>query len=109
MSDAETLAAILNRLDRIEALLEATRPQRDDEVRRLIPALMGAVGSDSFAAADALEYPAVRAVVSRRTSPESLGKLLGTAAGRVVDGYRIERCGRSLWRIVQMIPPISQT
>ena len=112
----EYLAAILAKLDRIETRqdrietrLEAIRPQRDDEFRRLIPALIGVVGSEPFAAADALEYPAVRAVGSRRVSPESLGKLLGSAVGRVIGGHRIERCGRSLWRIVQIIPPISQT
>jgi hypothetical protein len=107
LGSTELLTAILVALRRIETRLEAIRPQRDDELRRLIPALLGAIGSEPFAAADALDYPAVRAAGPRRTSPEALGKLLASGVGRVIDGYRIERCGRSLWRVVQMIPPIS--
>jgi hypothetical protein len=106
-AEFDELRAILHRVDQrleaIETRLNSLPPQRHDEVRRLIPALVGAVGSETFTATDPLEYPAVLSAISRPLTPESLGQLLGRAAGHVIDGYRIERLGRGRWRVVRIV------
>ena len=75
-----------------------------DRLSRLLPAIAGALGSDSFASRDLLthESAAVRLVVHDFTA-KKLGRLLLRAEGVPIDGLRVQRAGVELgvvlWKI----------
>jgi len=77
---------------------------------RLLPAIVGTYGSETFTARDVTTDPAVaiRTVLGNRTT-KSLGKLLGRAAdaGAVVDGWLVQRDVPQVnvagWRVVRAI------
>ena len=114
-SSTETLLLqILDRLARIETLLEQRQAQpstlsRDDRARlgRLLPAIVGAIGSELFHSAEIVEHesPALR-VVATGLSAKRVGRLLRRATGIPVDEWLVERfgieAGVTLWRIVQI-------
>jgi hypothetical protein len=97
----------------VAALLEArprARLSRDDVamLRRLLPAVVGAFGSEEFFAADLVDGTnhGVRLVCGGR-SVRSLGKLLRRSVGVPVDDYLVERLGLERgvgvvrWRILR--------
>jgi hypothetical protein len=106
----EQLAAEVQQLRAVvEVLLERTRPRlrRADALAlgRLLPALVGAYGSEAFTCRDVVEdsSAAIRLVIGTR-SAKSLGRLLARAADAgAVDGYVVERNGQAVnvtaWRI----------
>jgi hypothetical protein len=107
----ELLRAMLAELQAIRAAVEqprrpltVTRADRAYLVR-LLPAVGGVFGSESFAARDLLEHDsaAVRLVVDGSTA-KKLGQLLRRAEGHPIDGLMVERSGIELgvvlWQIV---------
>lgn len=74
-----------------------------DQLERLLPAVGGAVGSEPFTVAEALELPAVRAVL-RSMPAAQVGQLLQRARGVPIHGLVVERVGYELqcrlWRLV---------
>ncbi len=98
----------MRELVEIRRLLEERRPaplSRDDMGRlaRILPAVVGAWGSEPFARRDLAADPGVR-VVLRGLSVKQVSKLLSRGAGTPINGLVIERAGRELpvclWRIV---------
>jgi hypothetical protein len=104
-----TLDDILRELVAIRALLEDRRRPapltRDDRDRlaTILPAIVGAWGSEPFASRDLPTDAGVR-VVLRGLSIKQVGKLLSRGADIPINGLMIERAGHeinvTLWRIV---------
>ena len=77
-----------------------------ETLSRLLPAIVGALGSDSFLCRDLLdgdEYPGLR-VVTAGLNSKKLGRLFQRAEGIAVDTYVVERDGSELnavrWRVL---------
>jgi hypothetical protein len=103
-----TLFAIVEDLQRRMAAVEADAATRRtptlDLLRRLLPALAGAFGSDAWCARDAISHPALKPVL-RGWNVRKLGIFLADKAnGVVVDGLMLERIGTEghvvLWRVI---------
>lgn len=112
-TDQEKFEAILSAFESLERKLDAVLERlpvidrTDLELaERLFPALAGSIGSEKFAATEALECAGVRAVVGRMNSI-TLGQLLARLERKTIAGYRIYRhtVGRraTLWNIVKVI------
>jgi len=78
-----------------------------ERLSRLLPAIAGVYGSDSFACRDLVDdeaAPALR-LVTAGLDARSLGSLLARAIVHVVDGYVVERAGDelhvNLWRVLR--------
>jgi hypothetical protein len=104
------LAAVLDRLARLEAGAVTRRLSRADRERleRLLPVIAAAVASDGFLVSELLrlESPGLRLVVGA-SSARSLGRLLRRAEGVPVGGYVVERLGQEggavLWRVLKVV------
>lgn len=100
------LAAMQARIDALEARLPPPPKEDATLAARLLPALAGALGSEEFAAADALEYRAIRVVVGDM-SAKVLGRFLGRVQGTTVAGWRVQRAGEInktvLWRVFSSV------
>ena len=112
-TDVEVVALLRAILDELRAARadwdrRGARPlSRADheQLRRLLPAIAGALGSDEFTVAEALGQPGVRAVT--HLAAPALGQLLKRAAGVPVAGYVVQ-CGtkelhRRLWRVEALV------
>src|SRR5687767_5749045 len=111
-SVAEVLADILAEVRGIREALEqrggrSTLTRNDLEaLRRLLPAIAGAIGSELFTARELIRHaaPGLQAVCAGM-SAKSLGRLLKRAHGIPVDGYVVRaeglELGAVLWRILQ--------
>jgi hypothetical protein len=106
---------VLGELRQIRQLLERQqRPvsalSRADRalLGRLLPAIAGALGSESFTSRDlaADSSPGLRLVL-RGLSVKQIGRLLSRAEGIPLEGWVIERCGVeinvTLWRAVATV------
>jgi hypothetical protein len=75
---------------------------------RLLPAIAGALGSESFTSRDLVadSSPGLRLVL-RDLSVKQIGRLLSRAEGIPLEGWVIERCGVeinvTLWRAVATV------
>jgi hypothetical protein len=103
-----TLEDVMRELMAIRALLEDRRRpplSREDRDRlaTILPAIAGALGSESFASRDLTTNAGVR-VALRGLSIKQVGKLLSRGAGIPINGLMIERAGHeinvNLWRIL---------
>ena len=92
----------------ILATLERPRPRaltRPDLaiLRKLLPAIGGALGSEPFASRDLCTTPATR-VVLRDLNVKQIGRLLARAEGIPIDGHVLEPAGVEinvrLWRVL---------
>jgi hypothetical protein len=74
-----------------------------DRLARVLPAIVGAFGSEPFTSRDLLADAAVRLTVRPMTAKQ-IGKLLARAAGVPIEGLIVERDGAELkaclWRVV---------
>ena len=72
-------------------------------VRKLLPAIVGALGSEPFASRDLCTTPATR-VVLRDLNAKQIGPLLARAEGIPIDGHVLEPAGVEinvrLWRVL---------
>jgi hypothetical protein len=99
--------------DEIRGLRDVRRPARCTRedlhlLRRLLPAIAGRLGSESFTVGELLAVPVFRALVTSLT-PRQLGRLLLRAVP--VDGLAVERIGAdrsrvALWRVVAAPMPV---
>ncbi len=107
-----TLAVIWAELAEIRRLLEFVyvnkrRPplsrEDRDQLARMLPAIVGAWGSEPFASRELATDAGVR-VVLRGLSIKQVGKLLARGAGIPIDGLMVERAGHEinvcLWRVM---------
>ena len=108
----DLLRAIRNELQALRADLQRDRRRPGaisrtdrDQLTRLLPALVGAHGSDEFAIHEVIGLPAVRAA-THLAAPQ-LGQLLKRAAGVPIGGYVVQCAGaelhRRLWRVVALV------
>jgi hypothetical protein len=114
--DVDALDERLDRIERMQRqilqLLE--RRERPASVltradvavlRRLLPAVVGALGSLPFASRDLVsdESPGIKLVL-QGCSVKTIGRLLSRAAGIPIDNWIVERCGAelqvTLWRVL---------
>ncbi len=74
-----------------------------DRLCKILPAVVGAWGSEPFASRDLATDPGVR-VVLKGLSPKQIGRLLSRAVGIPIDGLVVERAGTEinvcLWRVM---------
>lgn len=110
VSEAAILAALARieaRLDRLEHGIVAGRPRLSradlDVLRRLLPAIAAAIGSEPFLASELEEHAGPR-IASAGLSARQIGRLLKRATGIAVDGFQVERlaveAGAVVWRVV---------
>jgi hypothetical protein len=105
----DRLAALERRLDALEASAASTcrrlRPTDRDRLARLLPAIIGALGSQPFAVRE-LQGPAV-ALAAAGLSPRSIGRLFLRADGLPVAGFVVLRVGDeggcALWSVRQVV------
>jgi hypothetical protein len=100
---------LLERFDRLEALLLRGRRPRDEEERALILAIAEAAPDVTFTAAAVIDrardVPALEAslLAADIDGGRQLGKLLARLRGAVIEGLRLECVGtyrgRLLWRV----------
>jgi hypothetical protein len=88
----DELAAQRSTLSRVDA----------EALSRVLPAIVGVLGSDGFLAREAVRFDAVQLVVPGWKA-ERLGRLLKTATGIVVDGLMVQRIGEEAHAIVWQI------
>jgi hypothetical protein len=118
LSDADVAAIVDALAPRLAALVvqqSRRRPHalsRDDRDRlgRLLPAIVGAHGSEPFTVAELVdEYAAVRLVVDRLglADLQQVGRLLSRAVDVPIAGRVVERVGtereRGLWHVVGIV------
>ena len=76
-------------------------------LRKLLPAIVGALGSEPFASRDLCTSPATH-VVLRGLNVKQIGRLLARAEGIPIDGHVVDRCGVeinvALWRVLVCSP-----
>jgi hypothetical protein len=60
---------------------------------RILPAIVGSLGSETFTSEEALEICSVK-LVAKGFTTRKLGRLLARAAGKPIDGYLVEDLGR---------------
>lgn len=79
---------------------------------RLLPAIVGAIGSDPFTVNEVLELPAVRAVAADLAA-SACGQLLQRARGRAIGGLVVIadslELNRRVWRIEATVEDASCT
>jgi hypothetical protein len=106
MDDVVTRAEFDELRQRVQALEQHRSPlSRTDgaTLPRLLPAIVGAIGSTAFVVDELLPLPAVHMVLPEWTAGR-LGKLLKRATGTVIDGLLVERMSTEnhavVWRVV---------
>jgi hypothetical protein len=110
MNTDALLIEIRDCLFRIERRLASREITDNDDavLRRLLPAIKGAIGSDVFVVAELLKDPVFQEITDGM-SCKAIGGLLGRAcdAGEF-QGLTVERLGRehnaTLWRVVSKLP-----
>jgi hypothetical protein len=103
----ELLQQILDsqlRLEAAQTRRTSTLTRRDRRLlTALLPAIVGAVGSEPKLASELLEEPAVRVVAGDLTARQ-LGRLLRRSLGLAIAGFVVEQAGTEahavLWRVV---------
>jgi len=77
-----------------------------DLLSRVLPAIAGLVGSDSFTSRDLAASSALRLVLGDR-SVKTIGRLLSRGADLAIDGFMVQRAGAelrvTLWRLVAVV------
>jgi hypothetical protein len=75
-------------------------------LRRLLPAIAGAFGSDAWRASEAKAHPALAPIVGTWNA-RRMGIFCAKADGLIVDGRMLERVGveghAALWRVVGVL------
>jgi hypothetical protein len=77
------------------------------QLARLLPAIAGVYGSESFACRDLVgdDAPPALQLVTGGLEAQQLGSLFARAAGAVIDGFVIDRAGSELharlWRVLR--------
>ena len=107
------LTAMLEELRLIRHVLERDQPSRltrtdRETLARLLPAIGGVYGSDTFLAAEIATHRAPAIRVARGTlTARQVGRLLKRAEGTAVDGYVVTRLGAEdgavLWQVAQTL------
>jgi len=118
--DVDVLARLAAVEARIAVLEQAEAARRRptlargdrDHLRRIVPALAGAYGSDPWLGAEAVHHPMLAVLIGGWTAAR-LGKLLArfVKAGGAIDGYLVEAIGREgnavLWHVLKILEDAS--
>ena len=98
---------------KLDALLERQRPESSlsradrETLEKLLPAIVGALGSEPFASRDLPEASAGVRLVLRGLSVKQIGRLLARAEGVPIDGFVVQRDGVEinvqLWRVLASV------